>query len=101
MEANSLFVLCFLVAQTTHMDYILAAANLYAQIYGIEGTRDRTAIGKVLQVCVQLPNFTPRSGVKIHTTDQEMENDKGDVGEEGYRLTIERPLFSLTYWLPV
>ncbi|XP_035239382.1 ubiquitin-like modifier-activating enzyme 1 [Anguilla anguilla] len=66
---------------TTHMDYIVAAANLYAQIYGIEGTRDHTAIGKALQQ-VQIPNFTPRSGVKIHTTDQEMENDKGDVDED-------------------
>ncbi|XP_061113280.1 ubiquitin-like modifier-activating enzyme 1 [Conger conger] len=63
---------------TTHMDYIVAAANLYAQIYGIEGTRDRTAIGMALQN-VQVPNFTPRSGVKIHATDQEMEKDKGAV----------------------
>ncbi|KAJ8370522.1 hypothetical protein SKAU_G00105500 [Synaphobranchus kaupii] len=78
---------------TTHMDYVVAAANLYAQIYGVEGTRDRAAMGQALQ-CVQVPNFTPKSGVKIHTTDKEMENDKGDVDNdllEGLKRRLSSP----------
>ncbi|XP_036389161.1 ubiquitin-like modifier-activating enzyme 1 [Megalops cyprinoides] len=70
--------LTFDPSNTTHMDYIVAAGNLYAQIYGIQGTRDRASIGEVLQR-VQVPSFSPRSNVKIHVTDQEMEKDKGDV----------------------
>ncbi|XP_030632381.1 ubiquitin-like modifier-activating enzyme 1 [Chanos chanos] len=60
---------------TTHMDYIVAAANLYGQIYGIKGTTDRVSIRKVLEG-VQVPAFTPKSSVKIAVTDQEMEENR-------------------------
>ncbi|XP_015202790.2 ubiquitin-like modifier-activating enzyme 1 [Lepisosteus oculatus] len=63
---------------TTHMDYIVAAANLYAHTYRIDGTRDRNAILKILHT-VRVPDFSPKSNVKIHLTDQEMEEDKGTV----------------------
>ncbi|XP_041130083.1 ubiquitin-like modifier-activating enzyme 1 [Polyodon spathula] len=63
---------------TTHMDYIVASANLYAQTYGIEGTRDRGEIARTLQA-VSVPDFTPRSGIRIHTTDKEMQDDKEGV----------------------
>ncbi|KAJ8257910.1 hypothetical protein GJAV_G00191040 [Gymnothorax javanicus] len=85
--------LTFDLNNTTHMDYIVAAGNLFAQIYGIEGTRDRSAIAKALQR-VQVPSFTPKSGVKIHTTDKEMEDDKGDVDTdllEGLRRRLSSP----------
>lgn len=59
----------------THMDYVMAAANLYGQSYGIAGTRDHTAIRNVLKK-VNIPAFTPTSSVKIHVTDQEMEEDR-------------------------
>lgn len=70
----------FHVLQTTHMDYIVASANLYAQTYGIKGTRDRGEIARTLQT-VSVPDFTPRSSMRIHTTDEEMQNDKQGVGE--------------------
>ncbi|XP_066554225.1 ubiquitin-like modifier-activating enzyme 1 [Amia ocellicauda] len=63
---------------TTHMDYIVAASNLYAQIYGIGGTRDRSAILNTLQGVI-VPDFSPKSNVKIHVTDQEMEEEKSAV----------------------
>ncbi|XP_040060409.2 ubiquitin-like modifier-activating enzyme 1 [Gasterosteus aculeatus] len=62
---------------TTHMDYVVAAANLYGQIFGISGTRDRASITKTLEK-VRLPSFTPKSSVKIHLSDEEMEEDKQD-----------------------
>uniref|UniRef100_A0AAQ4PV49 E1 ubiquitin-activating enzyme n=1 Tax=Gasterosteus aculeatus aculeatus TaxID=481459 RepID=A0AAQ4PV49_GASAC len=62
---------------TTHMDYVVAAANLYGQIFRISGTRDRASITKTLEK-VRLPSFTPKSSVKIHLSDEEMEEDKQD-----------------------
>ncbi|KAM7402239.1 hypothetical protein PAMP_017498 [Pampus punctatissimus] len=60
---------------TTHLDYVVAAANLYGQIYGIKGTRDCASIRKILEK-VHVQSFTPKSSVKIHLTDREMEEEK-------------------------
>ncbi|XP_072136899.1 ubiquitin-like modifier-activating enzyme 1 [Mobula birostris] len=54
-----------------HMDYIVAAANLFAKNYSIEGSKDRAAIQQIL-LSVDIPPFTPKSGMKIHTSDEEM-----------------------------
>lgn len=66
------------------MDYVVAAANLYRQIYGIDGTRDCASIKNILKQ-VHVPPFTPKSSVKIHVTDEEMETerevDSDDAGE--------------------
>ncbi|XP_048874261.1 ubiquitin-like modifier-activating enzyme 1 isoform X1 [Brienomyrus brachyistius] len=62
----------------THMNYIIAAANLYAQTYNINGCQDHDAIKKVLQG-VQVPSFTPKADAKIHVTEEEMEKDRGNV----------------------
>lgn len=61
------------------MDYVVAAANLYAQIFGIKGTRDRVSIGKILADCA-VPPFDVASSVSIHLTDQEIEEAKGGDG---------------------
>lgn len=53
----------------------MAGANLYGQIYGIKGTRDLTSIRGILEN-VYVPAFTPKSSVKIHVTDKEMEEEK-------------------------
>ncbi|XP_038667946.1 ubiquitin-like modifier-activating enzyme 1 Y [Scyliorhinus canicula] len=55
-----------------HMDYVVAAANLYAENYLIPGCKDRVAIQQIL-LSVDVPPFTPISGVIIHTSDAEME----------------------------
>uniref|UniRef100_A0A4W4EK69 E1 ubiquitin-activating enzyme n=1 Tax=Electrophorus electricus TaxID=8005 RepID=A0A4W4EK69_ELEEL len=62
--------LTFDPANTTHMDFVVAAANLYAQIYGIEGSRERGGILKILDG-IHVPAFTPTSCVKIHMTDKD------------------------------
>uniref|UniRef100_A0A8C1W2H4 E1 ubiquitin-activating enzyme n=1 Tax=Cyprinus carpio TaxID=7962 RepID=A0A8C1W2H4_CYPCA len=58
------------IITTTHMDFIVAAANLYGQIYGITGSRNRADIQSILQG-VKVPEFTPKSSVKIAVTDQD------------------------------
>uniref|UniRef100_A0A667X6P2 E1 ubiquitin-activating enzyme n=1 Tax=Myripristis murdjan TaxID=586833 RepID=A0A667X6P2_9TELE len=63
----------FSTSNELHMDYIMAAANLYAQTYGLPGNTDRAAVTKILQD-VHVPTFTPRSGVKIHVSDQELQS---------------------------
>uniref|UniRef100_A0A8C7XLE1 E1 ubiquitin-activating enzyme n=1 Tax=Oryzias sinensis TaxID=183150 RepID=A0A8C7XLE1_9TELE len=61
----------FSTSNDLHMDYVLAAANLFAQMYGLPGSTDRAGLVKILQE-VKVPTFTPRSGVKIHVSDQEL-----------------------------
>ncbi|XP_051873671.1 ubiquitin-like modifier-activating enzyme 1 isoform X2 [Pristis pectinata] len=54
-----------------HMDYIVAAANLFAENYSIKGSKDRAAIQQIL-LSVDVPHFIPKSGITIHTSDEEM-----------------------------
>uniref|UniRef100_A0A8C9SIJ9 E1 ubiquitin-activating enzyme n=1 Tax=Scleropages formosus TaxID=113540 RepID=A0A8C9SIJ9_SCLFO len=63
----------FSTSNELHMDYIMAAANLFAQTYGLAGSTDRAAVIRLLQD-VKVPVFTPKSGVKIHVSDQELQN---------------------------
>ncbi|XP_051986480.1 ubiquitin-like modifier-activating enzyme 1 [Xyrauchen texanus] len=73
--------LTFDTSNTTHMDFIVAAANLYGQIYGIEGTRNLVDIQNILQG-VKVTEFTPKSTVKIAVTDQEMKEENEERREE-------------------
>ena len=66
-----------LCVQKHHVDYVLSAANLRAQVYGIPQNRDRAAIIKMLQKVV-VPEFTPRSGVRIDVTDSEAQSRQND-----------------------
>uniref|UniRef100_A0A8C2X5A8 E1 ubiquitin-activating enzyme n=1 Tax=Cyclopterus lumpus TaxID=8103 RepID=A0A8C2X5A8_CYCLU len=63
-----------------HMDYVVAGANLFAQTYGMPGSTDRAGVVKILQE-VKVPQFTPRSGVKIHVSDQELQNSNSSVDD--------------------
>ncbi|XP_037535723.1 ubiquitin-like modifier-activating enzyme 1 [Nematolebias whitei] len=73
---------------TTHMDYVVAAANLYGQLFGIKGTRDLASTRKVLEK-VQVPSFTPKSSVKIHLTDKEMEEERKKEGDDSDKARLE------------
>ncbi|KAL5288734.1 UBA1 family protein [Megaselia abdita] len=60
--------LVFDVNNPLHLDYIYAAANLKAQVYGMPQLRDRNAIAQLVSQ-VEVPEFKPRSGVKIETNE--------------------------------
>lgn len=64
------------------MDFIVAAANLYGQIYGITGSKNRADIQSILQG-VKVPEFTPKSSVKIAVTDQQLKEENEERKEEG------------------
>ncbi|ELK26694.1 Ubiquitin-like modifier-activating enzyme 1 [Myotis davidii] len=71
----------------------MAGANLFAQTSGLAGSQDRAAVATLLQ-SVQVPEFTPRSGVKIHVSDQELQSASASVDEsrlEELKATLPRP----------
>uniref|UniRef100_A0A8C9MPS9 E1 ubiquitin-activating enzyme n=1 Tax=Serinus canaria TaxID=9135 RepID=A0A8C9MPS9_SERCA len=62
-----------------HLDYVVAAANLFAQSYGIAGSRDRAAVAELLRH-VRVPPFAPKAGVRIHVSDQELQSANAALG---------------------
>lgn len=62
-------VICFDENDAMHMNFIIAAANLKAQIYNVPGykpQRDPAAF-KAILASVVVPEFVPKAGVKIET----------------------------------
>eukprot|EP00245_Coleochaete_scutata_P003708 TRINITY_DN15555_c0_g1_i1.p1 TRINITY_DN15555_c0_g1~~TRINITY_DN15555_c0_g1_i1.p1 ORF type:complete len:1059 (+),score=200.70 TRINITY_DN15555_c0_g1_i1:45-3179(+) len=53
-----------------HLDFIVAAANLQATVYGLKGRHDRAAFVDMLKK-VEVPAFVPKENVKIAVTDAE------------------------------
>ncbi|GAA6068742.1 ubiquitin-like modifier-activating enzyme 1 isoform X2, partial [Tachysurus ichikawai] len=66
---------------TTHVDFIVASANLYGQVYGIEGSTDRADILKLLEG-VRVPPFHPKSSVKIAVEDEERKESMEERNDE-------------------
>lgn len=76
----------FNVQDPLHIDYILAAANLKASVYGIPQNRDRKVIAKMVEK-VEVPEFTPRSGVAIAETDSQLQVSNGnDINTDRLRI---------------
>ncbi|KAM4798221.1 ubiquitin-like modifier-activating enzyme 1 isoform X3 [Urocitellus parryii] len=85
--------LIFDVNNSLHLDYVMAAANLFAQTYGLAGSQDRVAVTSLLQ-SLPVPKFTPKSGIKIHVSDQELQSASSSVDDnhlEELKATIPSP----------
>lgn len=72
----------FSTENLTHVDYVFAAANLKAEMYGIAQVRDRTKLIELINK-VEVPVFKPKQGVKIHTNDAEAQNAMNNSNYEG------------------
>ena len=59
----------FDAANPLHLDFVVAAANLRAAVYGIEGSRDAAAIQRAAGA-VDIPAFVPKENVKIETDEK-------------------------------
>jgi len=59
-----------------HFDFVVAAANLRAKMYSIEGNTDEEYFRKVLGNII-VPDFVPQDGVKIAANDAEAEENAG------------------------
>lgn len=76
----------FDVNQRLHIDFIVSSANLRADVFGLEQNRDyESVIESVRRVVV--PDFEPKSNVKIPVNDTELDakNDDEEVDEEAIR----------------
>ena len=62
--------LLFNPADPTHMDFIVAAANMRAENYGLKGSRDPVIIRQILANTI-VPEFQPKSGVAIQVNESE------------------------------
>jgi ubiquitin-activating enzyme E1 len=62
--------LTFNSSDQTHLNYIIAAANLHAFNYGLKGETDPAVFRKVADSVI-VPEFTPKSGVKIQVNENE------------------------------
>ncbi len=65
---------CEDAAMRNHFDFIVAAANLRASMYGIKGRTDEEYFRSVLKDII-VPDFAPQEGVKIAANDAEAESN--------------------------
>ncbi|KAH7937881.1 hypothetical protein HPB49_017160 [Dermacentor silvarum] len=77
--------------QTLHMDYIVAAANLRAAMFGLPKCTDREEIARVLKL-VNVPPFEPRQGVRIAVTDAEAQQSMGGPTDQERLNILQRDL---------
>jgi ubiquitin-activating enzyme E1 len=71
----------------THLQFIIAAANLHAFNYGLRGETDPTIFSKVADSVV-VPEFTPKSGVKIQVNENEPVDSSGNGTSQSHLMPL-------------
>jgi len=71
----------FDVNNTTHLDFIVAGANLKAAVYGLPQNRSREYIAQQVQK-VSVPVFEPRAGVRIEVNESEAQSFRDNGSSE-------------------
>lgn len=82
--------LTFNSSDATHLQFIIAAANLHAFNYGLRGETDSTIFRKVADSVV-VPEFTPRSGVKVQVNENEPVDQSGNDSNDPSELAKSLP----------
>ena len=78
--------IAFTADNPIHMEYIVAGANLHAANYGLKGHTDEASFRKVLSN-IAVPEFTPRSNVKIQVTENEAAQPSSANNDDNSDLT--------------
>lgn len=88
--------LTFDVNDPMHLDYVYAAANLKAEMYGLSQVRSRSTVAELVEQ-VNVPVFAPRSGITIALTDAALqaEQNNGEGLDESRVQTIINELSTL------
>ncbi|KAF5393762.1 hypothetical protein D9757_000269 [Collybiopsis confluens] len=75
-----------------HLSYIISAANLHAYNYGLKGENDHSVYKKVADSVI-VPEYTPKSGVKVQINDNEPVQNEGATagGDDITELTAKLP----------
>lgn len=73
--------LVFDLNNSLHLDYVFAGANLKAEVYGIPQVRDRNAVADIVSQ-IKVPEFVPKSGVKIEVNEANNTNNAFDHHSE-------------------
>ncbi|KTW32293.1 E1 ubiquitin-activating protein UBA1 [Pneumocystis jirovecii RU7] len=68
--------LVFDINDEKHMAFIISGANLHAFNYGLKGETDKGIYKRTLENVI-IPEFTPKTGIKIKETDSEPNTDAG------------------------
>lgn len=71
----------FNLENTLHLDFIVTAANLKAEVYGLPQNRNRIDIKQMVSKVV-VPAFVPKSGVQIAVNDSQLQMANGDSSSE-------------------
>jgi len=71
----------FDINNSMHLDFVIAAANLRAETFGLTGDRDHAIFKKVLPNVI-VPEFSPKKGVKISADDKEEKERLERGGDE-------------------
>lgn len=76
----------------THLEYIISAANLHAFNYGLRGDTNPALFRKVADSVI-VPEFTPKSGIKVQISDSEPvpQNAGGDEDAEAMMRVLPSP----------
>ncbi|XP_060232843.1 ubiquitin-like modifier-activating enzyme 1 Y [Meriones unguiculatus] len=85
--------LTFDTTNPLHLDYVMAAANLFAQTYGLGGSQDCAAVAKLLQ-SLPVPKFSPKSGIRIPASEQELQSISATVDNshlENLKISLPTP----------
>lgn len=73
----------------THLNFVIAGANLHAFNYGLKGSTDPAVFKRVLENVI-VPEFSPKSNVQIQVNDNEpVENDQGAIDDTSLKSLAE------------